>query len=80
MTGTLRLPAHRKAAPATTITARTTVTIRPPGIMTGRDGVIERPISLPDAISEPVKVMLPMTMSRTVATLTWSAGAALRPR
>ena len=45
--------------------------------MTGRDGVMLRPISLPDAMSEPVNVMLPMTMSRTVATLTWSDGAGL---
>ncbi len=80
MTGTLRLPAHRKSAPTTTISASAAVTMRPPGIMTGRDGVMLRPISLPDAISEPVKVMLPMTMSRTVATLTWSDGALCRPR
>ena len=31
--------------------------------MTGRDGVILRPISLPDAMSEPVKVIEPMTTS-----------------
>jgi hypothetical protein len=48
--------------------------------MTGRDGVIDRPISLPDAISEPVNVIEPMTMSRTVATLICAAGTADRPR
>ena len=59
-------------------TASATVTIRPPGIMIGLPGI--RPCSLPDAISEPVKVMLPMTMSRTVATLTWGSGAAASPQ
>ena len=41
-----------------------------------------RPISLPDAMSEPVKVMEPMTMSRTVEDVTWSrtGGPAARPR
>ena len=43
------------------------VTIRPPGMRIGLPAI--RPWSLPDAISEPVNVMLPMTMSRTVATL-----------
>ena len=38
MTGTLRLPAHRKTAPRTTTAARAIVTIRPPGIMTGVPG------------------------------------------
>ena len=51
------------------------MTRRPPGIITGRDGVILRPISLPDAIREPVNVTDPITMSRTVATLSWSPGA-----
>ncbi len=78
MTGTLRLPAHRKTAPRTVITASAMVTSCPPGIMIGLPGI--RPWSLPDAMSEPEKVMLPMTMSRTVATLTWGSGAAFRPR
>ena len=52
--------------------ARAPVTSWPPGIMTGLDGVILRPISLPDAMSEPEKVIEPMTMSRTVGTEIWS--------
>ena len=43
-------------------------------MMTGRDGVIRRPISFPDAISEPVKVTEPIAMSRTVATFSCRPG------
>ncbi len=78
MTGTLRLPAHRKAAPRTVTAASTIVTIRPPGIRIGFPAI--RPWSLPDAISEPENVMLPITMSRTVATLICGSGAAFSPR
>ena len=78
ITGTLRLPAHRKMAPRTVIAASAAVTIRPAGIMIGLPAI--RPWSLPAAMSDPVNVMLPMTMSRTVATLICGSGAAFRPR
>ena len=76
ITGRLTLPTHRYSAATTVISARPAVTSRPPGIMTGREGVILRPISLPDAISDPVNVIEPITTSRTVATLTWRPGTA----
>jgi hypothetical protein len=44
--------------------------------MTGREGVQLRPLNWPAAISEPVKVIEPITTSRTVATLKMSVGAA----
>ena len=52
------------------ISASARVTSWPPGTLIGLPGMT--PISLPDAISEPVKVMPPMTMSRTVGTETSS--------
>ena len=56
-------PIHRYSDPPTTTIASRRVTSWPPGIMTGRDGVIRRPISLPEAISEPVNVIEPMITS-----------------
>ena len=56
--------ANRATAAITVIAARATVTSRPPGIRIGLPGM--RPWSLPEAISEPVNVIEPMMMSRTM--------------
>ncbi len=50
------------------------MTIRPPGMRIGLPAI--SPWSLPEAMSDPVNVMLPMITSRTVGTLI-SSGIAL---
>ena len=52
-------PAIRATSPATTMMARASVTRRPPGTMIGLPEMT--PWSLPEAMSEPEKVTLPMT-------------------
>ena len=79
ITGRLTLPDHRNSAPAIVINASAMVTSWPPGTRTGREGVILRPNSLPDAMSEPVKVIEPITMSSTVATFSVRPGTTFAP-
>ncbi len=68
MIATFGVPvANRNSAATTVMNARPAVTSRPPGIRIGLPGT--RPCSLPEAISEPLNVMDPMMMSRTMKML-----------
>jgi hypothetical protein len=74
------LPRNRNRAPATATSASRPVTSWPPGTITGFAGVIRSPISLPEAISEPVNVIEPITTSSTVATFSSRTGAPVSRR
>ena len=67
MSARFGVPVTNRITAATTVTAaRASVTSRPPGIRIGLPGM--SPWSLPEATSEPVNVIEPMMMSRTMKT------------
>ena len=67
ISGRFGVPLTNRTIAETTVTAaRASVTSWPPGIWIGLPGI--RPWSLPDAMIEPVNVIDPMMMSRTMKT------------